>query len=173
MSGLASKYQAKISAIDRSSFEKKVAIIVGEEAQLRTNPSIKFPGAGEADAPVYKQVYKIRILGEDPLDKPVDRLPVAYPLVFNGGGAFTIPTPRYAANTIVEVSKDPITSLYFIERVMPNTYQPPVIDQAAPGDIFISGFIPGSNVYKIPETINIIITYCVFNIIHDKNEHYL
>ena len=152
MSGLSSKYQSKISAIDRSSFERKVAIIVGEETQVKTNPSIKFPGAGPADAPIYKQVYKIRILGEDPLDKPVDRLPVAYPLVFNGGGAFTIPTPRYAANTIVEVSKDPITSLYFIERVMPNTYQPPVIDQAAPGDIFISGFIPGSNVYKIPET---------------------
>ena len=152
MSGLASKYQAKISAIDRSSFEKKVAIIVGEVTQLRTQPTIKFPGAGPADDPVYKQVYKIRIFGEDPLDKPVDRLPVAYPLVFNGGGAFTIPTPRYAANTIVEVSKDPVTSLYFIERVMPKTYKPPVQEQVPPSVINISGFVPGSNRLPIPET---------------------
>ena len=152
MSGLASKYQAKISAIDRSSFEKKVAIIVGEETQLRTQPIIKFPGAGPADDPVYKQVYKIRIFGEDPLDKPVDRLPVAYPLVFNGGGAFTIPTPRYAANTIVEVSKDPVTSLYFIERVMPKTYKPPLLEPIPPSVINISGFVPGSNRLPIPET---------------------
>ena len=152
MSGLASKYQAKYLRSTAQSFEKKVAIIVGEETQLRTQPTIKFPGAGPADDPVYKQVYKIRIFGEDPLDKPVDRLPVAYPLVFNGGGAFTIPTPRYAANTIVEVSKDPVTSLYFIERVMPKTYKPPVQEQVPPSVINISGFVPGSNLLPIPDT---------------------
>ena len=155
MSGLASKYQAKISAIDRSKFEKKVAIIVGEETQLRTQPTIKFPGAGPADDPVYKQVYKIRIYKEDPLDKPVDRLPVAYPLVFNGGGAFTIPTPRYAANTIVEVSKDPVTGIYFIERVFPKTYKPPAQEQVPPSVINISGFVPGSNRLPIPVTFHL------------------
>ena len=142
MSGLSGKYNSIQTAKDFAEHYRKVAVIVGVEAQNDTQYSGKF---GDTPNDVVTQRYRIRILGEDPSDKPENKLPLAYPLQLTSGlGALDSGVVRYAPNTFVYVSKDPNSGAYFIERVIPNAVARTHIDEfnVGTGTSAFSGFIP-------------------------------
>ena len=94
---------------------------------------------------------EIRILGQDPPDKPENMLPVAYPFQLNSGlGAQTVGIIKYKPNTYVYISKDPNSGTYLIERVVPNYISNLLrgFDDST-GNKHSSGFVPGS---KVPDT---------------------
>ena len=112
--GLEHRYDSKAAAKLWAETQRMVAVIVGEVTQLNTQPFGKLEGE---ENEVVAQRYKIRILGQDPADKPDDMLPVAYPLQLNSGlGAQSTGIIRYTTNTFVYVSKDPNSGTYLIER---------------------------------------------------------
>jgi hypothetical protein len=148
--GLEKRYEAKSAAKLWAETQRMVAVIVGVETQLDTQDDYKFNRQKDE---VVAQRYRIRILGEDPLDKPESKLPVAYPLQLSSGlGAQDMGTIRYVPNTFVYVSKDPNSGTYLIERVVPNPISQPAIDPNgdSTGEQAFSGFIPG--VSDVPET---------------------
>lgn len=143
MSGLSGKYNSIQTAKDFAEHYRKVAVIVGVEVQNDTQYSGKFDDVPDD---VVAQRYRIRILGEDPSDKPENKLPLAYPLQLTSGlGALDSGAVRYAPNTFVYVSKDPNSGAYFIERVIPNAVARTHIDEfnVGTGASAFSGFIPG------------------------------
>ena len=148
--GLEKRYEAKSAAKLWAETQRMVAVIVGEVTQLETQDDYKFNRQKDE---VVAQRYRIRILGEDPLDKPESKLPVAYPLQLSSGlGAQDMGTIRYTPNTFVYVSKDPNSGTYLIERVVPNPISQPALDPNgdSTGEQAFSGFIPGVSV--VPET---------------------
>ena len=148
--GLEKRYEAKSAAKLWAETQRMVAVIVGVETQLDTQDDYKFNRQKDE---VVTQRYRIRILGEDPLDKPESKLPVAYPLQLSSGlGAQDMGTIRYTPNTFVYVSKDPNSGTYLIERVVPNPISQPAIDLNgdSTGEQANSGFIPGVSI--VPET---------------------
>ena len=74
MTGVSDKYLVKSIAEE---FKPKIAVIVGADTPNNTQYSGKF---GDTPPNVVARRYRIRILGEDPADKPENRLPLAYPL---------------------------------------------------------------------------------------------
>ena len=148
--GLEKRYEAKSAAKLWAETQRMVAVIVGVETQFETQDDYKFNRQKDE---VVAQRYRIRILGEDPLDKPESKLPVAYPLQLSSGlGAQDMGTIRYVPNTFVYVSKDPNSGTYLIERVVPNPISQPAIDPNgdSTGEQANSGFIPGVTV--VPQT---------------------
>ena len=100
MSGLSSRYESLQIAKGFAEHYRKIAVIVGTAAQKDTRDnSVHGPQEG---GEVVAQRYRIRILGEDPPDKPENKLPVAYPLQLNSGLGgqsigcllYTSPSPR-------------------------------------------------------------------------------
>lgn len=148
--GLSSRYESLQIAKGFAEHYRKIAVIVGTTAQEETQDSVVH-GTPEGD--VVAQRYRIRILGEDPPDKPENRLPVAYPLQLNSGlGAQNVGIIRYTPNTFVYVSKDPNSGTYQIEAVVPNFVRN-LLDDArnqAQGVAALSGFIPGQS--TVPES---------------------
>ena len=145
--GLEHRYDSKAAAKLWDETQRMVAVIVGEVTQLDSQPFGKLEGE---DREVVAQRYKIRILGQDPPDKPEDMLPVAYPLQLNSGlGAESMGIIRYVPNTYVFVSKDPDSGALFIERVVPNYIL--ALNQGfnSEGNEAFSGFLPGG---IVPET---------------------
>ena len=148
MSGLSSRYESLQIAKGFAEHYRKIAVIVGTAAQKDTRDnSVHGPQEG---GEVVAQRYRIRILGEDPPDKPENKLPVAYPLQLNSGlGGQSIGIIRYVPNTYVYVSQDPHSGTYQIEAVVPNFVRNLLDDtqDAQQGIAALSGFIPGrSNV---------------------------
>ena len=126
--------------------QRQIAVIVGEVTQLDSQPFGKLEGE---DREVVAQRYKIRILGQDPPDKPDDMLPVAYPLQLNSGlGAQSVGIIRYMPNTYVFVSKDQDSGSLFIERAVPNYILAlnQDFDRDSKGNEAFSGFLPGGTV---------------------------
>ena len=116
--GLSSRYESLQIAKGFAEHYRKIAVIVGTTAQEETQDSAVH-GANQG-GDVVAQRYRIRILGEDPPDKPENRLPLAYPLQLNSGlGAQNVGIIRYTPNTFVYVSKDPNSGTYQIEAVVP------------------------------------------------------
>ena len=145
--GLEHRYDSKAAAKLWAETQRMVAVIVGEVTQLTTQPFGKLEGEGRE---VVAQRYKIRILGQDPADKPDDMLPVAYPLQLNSGlGAESMGIIRYVPNTFVYVSKDPNSGTYLIERVVPNYIAVLLQGSDSEGNQALSGFLPGGTA---PET---------------------
>ena len=93
-------------------------------------------------------------MGEDPPDKPENKLPVAYPLQLNSGlGGQSVGIIRYVPNTYVYVSQDPNSGTYHIEAVVPN-YVRNLLDDGknqAQGIAALSGFIPGQS--SVPDSL--------------------
>ena len=150
--GLENKYDSKHFAKLWADTQRMVAVIVGEVTQLTTQPFGKLEGE---EREVVAQRYKIRILGQDPPDKPDDMLPVAYPLQLSSGlGAESMGIVRYKPNTYVYVSKDPNSGTYLIERVVPNYLLSlnQDFDRDSKGNEALSGFLPGSTDTVVPET---------------------
>ena len=145
--GLEHRYDSKAAAKLWAETQRMIAVIVGEVTQLTTQPFGKLEGEGRE---VVAQRYKIRILGQDPADKPDDMLPVAYPLQLNSGlGAESMGIIRYVPNTFVYVSKDPNSGTYLIERVVPNYIAVLLQGSDSEGNQALSGFLPGGTA---PET---------------------
>jgi len=145
--GLEHRYDSKAAAKLWAETQRMVAVIVGEVTQLNTQPFGKLEGE---EREVVAQRYKIRILGQDPADKPDDMLPVAYPLQLNSGlGAESMGIIRYVPNTFVYVSKDPNSGTYLIERVVPNYIAVLLQGSDSEGNQALSGFLPGGTA---PET---------------------
>ena len=148
--GLKSKYDSKEISKLWAVTQRKIAVIVGTTTQLDTQDDTKF----ESKKPeVVAQRYRIRILGEDPPNKPEGKLPVAYPLQLSSGlGAQDMGTIRYTPNTFVYVSIDPHSGTYLIERVVPNYITDVLVDTNASssGEKTFSGFIPGESI--VPES---------------------
>ena len=141
--GLTSKFLSKVAARDRSEYERKRAVIVGKDAPIETQQDVKFAKRNDVET-VYAQRYRIRILDEDPFDKPEDRLPVAYPLQTTSGlGAQSDFAKRYPPHTYVEVSLDPNSGSYYIERVLPNVFSDLDRNFDMSGAFAYSGFLPG------------------------------
>ena len=139
--GLEHRYDSKAAAKLWAETQRMVAVIVGEVTQLTSQPFGKIEGE---DREVVAQRYKIRILGQDPPDKPDDMLPVAYPLQLNSGlGAESMGIIRYVPNTFVYVSKDPNSGTYLIERVVPNYIAVLLQGSDSKGNQALSGFLPG------------------------------
>ena len=151
MSGLSSRYESLQIAKGFAEHYRKIAVIVGTTAQEETQDSAVHGAPQGGD--VVAQRYRIRILGEDPPDKPENKLPVAYPLPVNRGlGAQHVGIIRYTPNTYVYVSKDPNSGTYQIEAVVPNFVRN-LLDDArnqAQGIAALSGFIPGQS--TVPDT---------------------
>ena len=151
MSGLSSRYESLQIAKGFAEHYRKIAVIVGTTAQEETQDSAVHGAPQGGD--VVAQRYRIRILGEDPPDKPENKLPVAYPLQLNSGlGAQNVGIIRYTPNTYVYVSKDPNSGTYQIEAVVPNFVRN-LLDDArnqAQGIAALSGFIPGQS--TVPDT---------------------
>ena len=148
--GLSSRYESLQIAKGFAEHYRKIAVIVGTTAQEETQDSAVH-GANQG-GDVVAQRYRIRILGEDPPDKPENRLPVAYPLQLNSGlGAQSVGIIRYVPNTFVYVSKDPNSGTYQIEAVVPNFVRNLLDDSRnqAKGVEALSGFVPGS---AVPDT---------------------
>lgn len=146
MSGLSSRYESLQIAKGFAEHYRKIAVIVGTTAQKDTRDNaVQGPVEG---GEVVAQRYRIRILGEDPIDKPENKLPVAYPLQLNSGlGGQSVGIIRYVPNTYVYVSKDPNSGTYHIEAVVPN-YVRNLLDDAQnsqQGIAALSGFIPGQS----------------------------
>jgi hypothetical protein len=151
MSGLSSRYESLQTAKHFAEHYRKIAVIVGTTAQEETQDSAVHGAPQGGD--VVAQRYRIRILGEDPPDKPENRLPVAYPLQLNSGlGAQNVGIIRYTPNTFVYVSKDPNSGTYQIEAVVPNFVRNLLEDgrNQAQGVAALSGFIPGQS--TVPDT---------------------
>ena len=147
--GLEHRYDSKAAIETLVLTQRMVAVIVGEVTQLTTQPFGKLEGE---DREVVAQRYKIRILGQDPPDKPVDMLPVAYPLQLNSGlGAESMGIIRYTTNTYVYVSKDPNSGTYLIERVVPNYIAVLLQGFNSEGNEALSGFLPLEDTV-VPET---------------------
>ena len=149
--GLSSRYESLQIAKGFAEHYRKIAVIVGTTAQEETQDSAVH-GANQG-GDVVAQRYRIRILGEDPPDKPENRLPLAYPLQLNSGlGAQNVGIIRYTPNTFVYVSKDPNSGTYQIEAVVPNFVRNLLEDgrNQAQGVAALSGFIPGQSV--VPDT---------------------
>ena len=149
--GLSSRYESLQIAKGFAEHYRKIAVIVGTTAQEETQDSAVH-GANQG-GDVVAQRYRIRILGEDPPDKPENRLPVAYPLQLNSGlGAQNVGIIRYTPNTFVYVSKDPNSGTYQIEAVVPNFVRNLLDDgrNQAQGVAALSGFIPGQSI--VPDT---------------------
>ena len=145
MTGVSDKYLAKSIAEE---FKPKIAVIVGADTPNNTQYSGKF---GDTPPNVVARRYRIRILGEDPADKPENRLPLAYPLHLTSGlGAQDMGIIKYPPNTFVYVSEGS-NGEYFIERVVPNHIAKLFenADLAGRGDVAASGFLPGSK-EKVP-----------------------
>ena len=141
--GLTSKFLSKVAARDRSEYERKRAVIVGKDAPIQTQQDVKFAKRNDIET-VYAQRYRIRILDEDPFDKPEDRLPVAYPLQTTSGlGAQSDFAKRYPPHTYVEVSLDPNSGSYYIEKVLPNVFSELTQSFDMSGAFAYSGFLPG------------------------------
>ena len=141
--GLTSKFLSKVAARDRSEYERKRAVIVGKDAPIETQQDVKFAKRNNVET-VYAQRYRIRILDEDPFDKPEDRLPVAYPLQTTSGlGAQSDFAKRYPPHTYVEVSLDPNSGSYYIEKVLPNVFSELTQSFDMSGAFAYSGFLPG------------------------------
>ncbi len=150
--GLEHRYDSKAAAKLWAETQRMVAVIVGEVTQLDSQPFGKLEGE---DREVVAQRYKIRILGQDPPDKPDDMLPVAYPLQLNSGlGAESMGIIRYKPNTYVYVSKDPNSGTYLIERVVPNYLLSlnQDFDRDSKGNEALSGFLPGITDTVVPES---------------------
>ena len=141
MSGLSSRYESLQIAKGFAEHYRKIAVIVGTTAQKDTRDNA-VQGSVEGGE-VVAQRYRIRILGEDPIDKPENKLPVAYPLQLNSGlGGQSVGIIRYVPNTYVYVSKDPNSGTYHIEAVVPN-YVRNLLDDAQnsqQGIAALSGF---------------------------------
>jgi len=151
MSGLSSRYESLQIAKGFAEHYRKIAVIVGTTAQEETQDSAVHGAIQGGD--VVAQRYRIRILGEDPPDKPENKLPVAYPLQLNSGlGAQNVGIIRYTPNTFVYVSKDPNSGTYQIEAVVPNFVRNLLEDgrNQAQGVAALSGFIPGQS--TVPDT---------------------
>ena len=149
--GLSSRYESLQIAKGFAEHYRKIAVIVGTTAQEETQDSAVH-GANQG-GDVVAQRYRIRILGEDPPDKPENRLPLAYPLQLNSGlGAQNVGIIRYTPNTFVYVSKDPNSGTYQIEAVVPNFVRNLLDDgrNQAQGVAALSGFIPGRSI--VPDT---------------------
>ena len=149
--GLSSRYESLQIAKGFAEHYRKIAVIVGTTAQEETQDSAVH-GANQG-GDVVAQRYRIRILGEDPPDKPENRLPLAYPLQLNSGlGAQSVGIIRYTPNTFVYVSKDPNSGAYQIEAVVPNFVRNLLEDgrNQAQGVAALSGFIPGQS--TVPDT---------------------
>ena len=94
--------------------QKQIAVIVGVDTQLDSQPFGKLEGEGRE---VVAQRYKVRLLNQDPPDKPENKLAVAYPLQLNSGlGAQSVGIIRYVPNTYVFVSKDPDSGTYSLKE---------------------------------------------------------
>ena len=146
--GLENRYDSKHFAKLWADTQRMIAVIVGVDTQLETQDDSKL----EEKPKVVAQRYRIRILGQDPADKPEGKLPVAYPLQLTSGlGAQDVGTIRYVPNTYVYVSKDPNSGTYLIEKVVPNYISQPLLDfdRESRGDQAYSGFFPGG---LVPET---------------------
>ena len=151
MSGLSSRYESLQIAKGFAEHYRKIAVIVGVTAQEDTQDSAVHGAPKGGD--VVAQRYRIRILGEDPPDKPENKLPVAYPLQLNSGlGGQSVGIIRYVPNTYVYVSKDPHSGTYHIEAVVPNYVRNLLDDRKneAQGIAALSGFIPGQS--TVPDT---------------------
>ena len=145
MTGVSDKYLAKSIAEE---FKPKIAVIVGADTPNNTQYSGKF---GDTPPNVVARRYRIRILGEDPADKPENRLPLAYPLHLTSGlGAQDMGIIKYPPNTFVYISEGS-NGEYFIERVVPNHIAKLFenADLAELGNVAASGFLPGSK-EKVP-----------------------
>ncbi len=152
MSGLSDKYNYKLTSEYLWQLTHMPAVIVGVEAQDRTQFSEKY---GDTSPDVVAQRYRIRLLGIDPPDKPENLLPLAYPLQLTSGlGAQDSGIIRYTPNTYVYVSKDPNSEAYYIERVIPNAiaklFKSDSADLSGTGILPYSGFIPGVTVVPDP-----------------------
>ena len=149
--GLEHRYDSKAAAKLWAETQRMVAVIVGKVTQLDTQPFGKLEGE---ENEVVAQRYKIRILGQDPPDKPDDMLPVAYPLQLTSAlGAQSVGIIRYEPNTYVYVSKDPNSGTYLIERVVPNYILAlnRDFDGDSKGNEALSGFIPGNSDTVVPQ----------------------
>ena len=147
---LSSRYESLQTAKAFREYYRKIAVIVGTATQSETRDNDLIP---DNEGNVVAQRYRIRILGEDPLDKDETKLPVAYPLQLNSGlGGQSIGIIRYTPNTYVYVSKDPNSGTYQIEQVVPNFIRNLLDDNAqlSQGVSALSGFVPDS---AIPETL--------------------
>lgn len=144
--GLENRYDSKAMAKLWADTQRMIAVIVGVDTQLETQDPTKF----EDKPDVVAQRYRVRILGEDPADKPESKLPVAYPLQLSSGlGAQDMGTIRYTPNTFVYVSKDPNSGTLLIERVVPNYISVLLQDADSRGTEALSGFLPG---VTVPQT---------------------
>ena len=144
------RLESKETAKRWGATQRKLAVIVGTDTQLDTQDDTKFDSIKPKIA---AQRYRIRILGEDPANKPESKLPVAYPLQLSSGlGGQDMGTIRYVPNTFVFVSKDPGSGLLLIERVVPNYISElsKDLEGDSTGEQAYSGFIPGVSV--VPET---------------------
>ena len=151
MSGLSSRYESLQIAKGFAEHYRKIAVIVGVTAQEDTQDSAVHGAPKGGD--VVAQRYRIRILGEDPPDKPENKLPVAYPFTLNSGlGGQSVGIIRYVPNTYVYVSQDPNSGTYHIEAVVPNYVRNLLDDRnnQAQGIAALSGFIPGQS--TVPES---------------------
>ena len=150
MSGLSSRYESLQIAKAFREYYRKIAVIVGADTQEDTQDSAVIGANKGGD--VVAQRYRIRILGEDPPDKDVTKLPVAYPLQLNSSlGGQSIGIIRYPPNTYVYVSKDPNSGTYQIEQVVPNFIRNLLdYDEQSPGVSALSGFVPDT---AVPESL--------------------
>ena len=147
--GLESRYDSKKIAKLWAATQRKIAVIVGVDTQLETQDATKFDSV---KPDVVAQRYRVRILGEDPADKPESKLPVAYPFQLNSGlGAQTLGIVRYVPNTYVYVSKDPNSGTLLIERVVPNYISVLARDFDSSGERAHTGFINHKDI-RVPQT---------------------
>ena len=132
----------------------KPAVIVGVDTPNNTHYSGKF---NSTPPNVVAQRYRIRILSEDPADKPEENLPVAYPLQLTSGlGAQDSGFIRYPPNTKVRVTQDPVSKHYYIIGVVPNAVgklsQDPEL--SGTGTVPCSGFPAGAQNVPTTNTLN-------------------
>ena len=110
---------------------------------ISTNPNVILPR------------YKVRILGVHGEDVQPPALPWAYPkFAMSGLRGESQGNPVYPVNTLVDVTQDPKTNNYYIERIHPNTVGNLADDRNSSENRAASGFGVGAdtNLYSVPET---------------------
>ena len=110
---------------------------------ISTNPNVVLPR------------YKVRILGVHGEDVQPPALPWAYPkFAMSGLRGESQGNPVYPVNTLVDVTQDPKTNNYYIERIHPNTVANLADERNSTENRAASGFGVGAdtNLYSVPET---------------------
>lgn len=113
----------------------------------------KFTEYKEQASGVLLNKYKVRICHATNESESTNNLIDAYGQAPTSGLRGELcPVPTYPVNTYVTIYRDPLTELYYIDEAHPNTVVNLPAKKNTPGCGAASGFVPGSAIFKVPQT---------------------